>query len=363
MTFSGTCSCNPKYIAFELAKCCPDIDIVWLLGAGEYRACKGRPGVGRAVPSWTLRAFSEIATASVLVDNAQGLLMAGMPPKREGQLYINTWHGSLGIKRLDTASSEITERMVRMSAYDVVLTNSVFEEEVFRSSLFPKSRLLRVGHPRNDVFFWPDADKASVRSRVRKTLRIPEGVHVALFAPTFREDAFTSQDSLPDFKAWAKSCSERFGGTWQVALRLHPHDAKALAEGLFSLPSEVLDFSAYPDMQELLLAIDVGITDYSSWIFDFLLGGCPGFIYAPDKARYDGSRGFYYPLEETPFPVAVDESALCENIRSFDAAKYARDRQAFLAARGCIEDGKASSRVVEIVRNRISQIVSERPTR
>ena len=352
-TFAGTCSCNPKYIALELAKCCPEADIVWLLGAAEYRMCKGKPVVGRAVPYWTLRAFSEISTAVVLVDNAQGLLMAGMPPKREGQFYINTWHGSLGIKRLDTASSEITERIARMSAYDVVLTNSDFEEAVFRSSFFPNSKLLRAGHPRNDVFFLPAEDKAAIRRRVKKALGITESEHIALFAPTFREDAFASQDSLPDFKAWARACEDRFGGTWKVALRLHPHDAKALSEGLFSLPQGVLDLSSYPDMQELLLAVDVGITDYSSWIFDFLLGGGPGFIYAPDKSRYDEARGFYYPLEETPFPIAKDEESLCLNLRAFDQELYGQRMAEFLKARGCMEDGMASAHVSNIICDRM----------
>lgn len=348
-TFAGTCSCNPKYIALELARRCPEADIVWLLGAAECRACNGKPVVGRAVPYWTLRAFSEISTASVLVDNAQGLLMLGMPPKREGQFYVNTWHGSLGIKRLDTAASEITARIARMAAYDAVLTNSDFEEEVFRSSLFPKSNLVRTGHPRNDVFFWPDERKQEIRRRVRAALGVAEDVRLALFAPTFREDAFASQDALPDFDAWARACADRFGGAWQVALRLHPHDAKALAEGLFKLPAGVLDFSSYPDMQELLLAVDVGITDYSSWIFDFILGGCPGFIYAPDKSRYDESRGFYYPLEETPFPIAEDEASLCLNLRTFDQELYGRKSMEFLKARGCMEDGMASSRVAKIV--------------
>ena len=348
-TFQETCSCNPKYIARALARRCPKVDIVWLLGAAAYRRCKGRVESGRAVPLWTVAALREIAAARVWVDNAQGFLLDGVPPKREGQFYLNTWHGSLGIKRLETAAGEIRARSLKMEAVDAVLSNSDFEDKVFRDTFFPKTEILRTGHPRNDVFFLPADEKTGIRTKVKKALGVAADTHLALYAPTFREDAFASGAGNLNFKKWADALAERFGGTWRVAIRLHPHDAKAMEDGLFMLPTGVLDASAYDDMQELLVAADAGITDYSSWIFDFLLGGAPGFIYAPDRAEYDQSRGFYYPLSETPFPVAETEDSLCANIRAFDMASYDVHRASFLAARGCMEDGQASDRVADFV--------------
>ncbi len=354
-TFSGADGCNHKYIARALAKKRPDVDIVWLLGTAEYRKCGGKVEIGRAVRMWTLRAYREAATACVWVDNAQTFLLNGMPPKREGQLYLNTWHGSLGIKRLDTASDEVRARYRKMQAVNVVLTNSDFEDQVFRESCFPENRFLRFGHPRNDVFFLPDGEKAAIRASVHRTIGVADGVHIALYAPTFREDAFATAAGQLDFDRWANALASRFGGEWKVAVRLHPHDAKAVADGLFSLPHGLLDVSGYDDMQELLIAADVGITDYSSWIFDFLLGNGIGFIYAPDLAEYDQSRGFYYPLEETPFPIAETEDALCVNIRSFDMGKYETNRSRFLSARGCMEDGHAAERTADFIYSLISE--------
>ena len=347
--FSGAVGCNPKYIARALAKKHPGVDIVWLLGTAEYRKCGGKVETGRAVHMWTLRAYRETATARAWIDNAQTFLLDGMPRKREGQLYLNTWHGSLGIKRLDTASDEVRARYRKMQVVDVVLTNSDFEEGVFRESCFPSNELLRLGHPRNDVFFGTCAEKEAIRARVKKELGISEEVHLALYAPTFREDAFATAVGRLDFGRWANALAARFGGEWKVAVRLHPHDAKAVADGLFSLPKGLLDVSGYDDMQELLVASDVGITDYSSWIFDFLLGDGVGFVYAPDKAEYDRRRGFYYPLEETPFPIAESEDVLCTNIANFDEAKYLADKVGFLRARGCMEDGHASERAADFL--------------
>lgn len=350
-SFSGSIDCNPKYIARQLMTRHPGLDVVWVLGPVPYRRLGNALPCGvRAVCLGTLSALREIATAGVLIENAQVFVGAGMPDKRKGQFYLNTWHGSLGIKRLNSAAPRIREFARRAEgAVDVLLSNSKFEDEVFASSLFPRTPLARIGHPRNDIFFWPEGERKALATRVREQIGVRAGERIAIYAPTFRHGGFYVGATRFDFERWRQAFECRFGGAWRMAVRLHPHDSKALADGVFSLPKSVIDVSDYPDMQELLITVDAGVTDYSSWIFDYLLGDGIGFVFAPDKAAYDQSRGFYYPLEETPFPVAETESSLCENIRRFDAAKYAADRERFLAARGCMEDGHAAERAVELI--------------
>ena len=352
-SLSGDVSCNPKYIAMELLRRRGDLDVVWLVEGGP--AASGLPRGARAVPLWSLAAVREMATAKVLVENAQQMFLFNAASKRQGQTYLDTWHGSLGIKRLSTASRRVRETAERLSsAVDAVLTNSAFEEEVFAESLFPRTRMLRLGHARNDVFFWPEERKAPLRARVRAAAGLAEGERLALYAPTFRESSFFTGAGGLRFGEWARAFADRFGGAWKIAVRLHPHDARGLAEGLFSLPADVLDLSSYDDVQELLVASDACVTDYSSLRFDYLLGGGPGFVFAPDKAKYDAGRGFCYPLEETPFPIAESEEALCANVRAFDSARYAARREGFLEARGCMEDGHASERAADLVEKALS---------
>ena len=356
VTSSWNCSCNPKYIARELARRRPDADIVWLLSDAEWGACGGSPDTGRAVRRWTGAAYRELATAHVLVENAHVLVSRGNPVKRAGQRIMNTWHGSLGIKRLDAGKSASDgSGRANAAAVDAVLSNSDFEDMAFSTSPLASVPRIRTGHPRNDVFFLPDAEKSAMRSRVRAALGVPDGAKLAVFAPTFRDAALAEGSCAYAFRDWKAALERRFGGTWEIAMRLHPLDAKALAEGLLSFPGGVLDATGYGDMQELLVAADAGITDYSSWIYDYLLGGAPGFIFAPDKAEYDSSHGFYYPLEETPFPVAETNAALCAAIESFDAEKFARDSKEFLAGKGCMEDGMASARAAAIVEGWIGE--------
>jgi CDP-glycerol glycerophosphotransferase len=350
VTSSWSCTCNPKYIAREVARRRPDVDVVWLLSDAAYRACGDRPAMGRAVRRWTGGAYRELATAKVVVENSHFYVSRGNPAKRPGQFVMNTWHGSLGIKRLDAGKSA-TDGTGRANAavVDALLSNSDFDDTVFAASPLAAAPRFRTGHPRNDVFFLSPAEKMEIRRRVFAALGISEGARLALFAPTFRDDALADGFGLYAFDDWKASLGRRFGGEWVVAMRLHPLDAKALAEGLVSFPEGVLDATGYEDMQELLVAADAGITDYSSWIYDYLLVGRPGFLFAPDKAAYDAAHGFYYPLESTPFPVAETHEALCAAIESFDAERFKRNAIAFLAEQGCMEDGQASARAVALI--------------
>lgn len=108
-------------------------------------------------------------------------------------------------------------------------------------------------------------------------------------------------------------------------------------------------------MQELLAIADVGITDYSSWCCDYVLTGRPCFIYARDLESYNTERGLYYPLEETPFPIATNNEELEKNILDFNETNYLADRDCFLRARGCWEDGNAAEKVVEKIRRIIEE--------
>lgn len=102
-------------------------------------------------------------------------------------------------------------------------------------------------------------------------------------------------------------------------------------------------------MQELIAITDVAITDYSSWIYDFMLMRKPGFIFATDIEEYNTERGFYYPIESTPFPIAVDNDELIDNILKFDETSYATNLEKFLEDKGCVEDGHAAERAVDLI--------------
>ncbi len=87
------------------------------------------------------------------------------------------------------------------------------------------------------------------------------------------------------------------------------------------------------------------------WIFDFVLKGLPGFIFVSYIEKYNTERGFFYPLEETPFPIAINNKQLLDNILNFDKDIYSDKVKFFLKDKGCVEDGHASERVVDLIQS------------
>lgn len=344
MTFNHTYMCNPKYICQELLRQKLPVDLVWVVKPGQPIEL---PEGVRSVVYGTFAYCKELITASVWVDNAFGFSWNPFPVKRKNQLYIQTWHGSLGLKRIgrENVKNKRWSFAARLNSrwVDLCISNSTFETEVFRQTHWPKNEILELGHARNDIFF-RESDAAA---RVRRHFGIADGKKIALYAPTFRNDDDATCYDL-DHSRFLDALEQRFGGNFVLLNRYHMKTLKARSSQ--AEDPRVLDATAYPDIQELMVAADIGITDYSSWICDFVLTGRPGFIYAPDLSRYDRERGFYYPLEETPFPIAQTNDALCENILGFDAARYAEKKESFLAARGCKETGTAAAKIVQIIK-------------
>ena len=117
----------------------------------------------------------------------------------------------------------------------------------------------------------------------------------------------------------------------------------------------MIDVSQADDMNEVLAAVDVFITDYSSSAFDAINVKMPVFLYADDLDEYINERGgLMWDLNNIPFSVAETNEKLSEDIMNFDEEKYKADVEHFLEQHGVIEDGKASKRIVDMIENKIS---------
>lgn len=354
--FQGDYTCNPKYITEEMLRQGVDAHIVWA-GRAEAVSTPGAFPYGvKTVEMYTYEMMKEIASSKIIVTNSVEYMKKRLPI-RDDQVVIQTWHGSLGIKRFDKGHNA-GKAWVKAAEYngkiaDYCISNSTFENEVYRSSFWPTTDILEVGHPRNDILVkQPDENLTKKIRDIRKALHIEEGVRVALYAPTFRDaHNFDCYNIKPD--VLFDALHERFGGEWVLLNRYHP-TVRKLGAGYGDGPNTI-NVSQYPDMQELLLIADVGITDYSSWIFDFMLTGKPGFIFATDIEKYNNERGFYFTLDTTPFPLATTPGGLARNVKSFDEEQYLKGVDAFLKEKGCFESGTAAQQTVEIIKKILSE--------
>ena len=350
--------CNPKYIFEALLRDGLDgIEVVWK-GPSDGMELEGLPSGIKTVKQNSFEYFKEMLTSKVVVTNS--FLFLGMPLKlKEGQLLIQTWHGSLGIKKYGPMDIKDTRKRVtalkqtgQMTTY--CLSNSILENNSFRDTYWPHTPILDYGHARNDLFFDNNrAKRTEIRNRFLKDYGLTEDTKFIMYAPTFRDNHDVSVYDI-DFERVLSSVTKRFGGKWMILLRYHPSMAKLratknIAHTLRNIPH--LDVTDYQDMQELISLVDVGITDYSSWIYDYVLLRKPGFIYAPDIKEYEGERGFYYPIESTPFPIAENNEQLSTAIREFNTEAYLQDVERFLKDKGCIEDGHAAERAARLIKD------------
>ena len=109
----------------------------------------------------------------------------------------------------------------------------------------------------------------------------------------------------------------------------------------------MLDVAAHPSIEELCLAADVLVTDYSSIMFDYAVLDRPIVIHAPDWEATGRTRGTYFDLMAEP--PGVVSRARTELIDAFAPARLRRRRRrarAAFRARFCsLDDGHAAERV------------------
>lgn len=346
--------CNPKYICEEVLRQGVDLDIVWRISPKERG---GVPEYVRGVPAGTFGYYKELFSSNVVVANSYIFLDQTVFLKKK-QTLIQTWHGSLGIKRFGKKDMKDSWRRTWASVAtgkmsDYCITNSSFVSGSLKNTYWPKTPKMEYGHPRNDLFFdHRKEDRDILRKKLCEEWGLDTQTQFVMYGPTFRDSkGFSCYDI--DFKRLVSALKKRFGGEWCVLLRYHPSMAKIKqAKNFYKTDGsyQIRNVTDYLDMQELIAITDIAITDYSSWIYDFMLLRKPGFIFATDINLYNNERGFCYPLETTPFPIATDNMQLEEAILSFDQDRYLTRLEAFLAEKGCVEDGYASKRVVELIK-------------
>lgn len=349
LNFTGNYDCNPKYICQEIVDRGIDAHLVWDVRGNTRIGPFFFPQQVKTVKRGTLNFYKELCSAKVIIDNGISTAFVKYPKKRS-QYLIETWHGSLGIKKFGRSANN-DKRWLKLAAKegrmtDFIISNSDFENDIYREDFWKKTPIWQFGHPRNDIFFCEDQQKiADLQRHIREKYNIPEDAKLCMYAPTFRDDGDLSPYVI-DYERLMSALKERFGGEWVILTRFHSRTKKFL-RGM-TLPATVFNVSDYPDIQELMACIDVGITDYSSWICEYMLRRKPGFTFAVDVDNYAShERSLFFPLSALPFPTASNVDELIDNIISFDEEKFVADCNAFLKDKGSIDDGHAAERTVD----------------
>lgn len=351
----GFC-CNPRYIAEELLRRNENnnkYELLWLVNNMDRQFPEGI----RKVKNTFLNRAYHLVTAQVWVDNSR---KAYGTAKRRNQLYIQTWHAALEFKPVGMFRGKLFPKIAYLvSRYDskladYVLSNSEWCTERYPKMLLYNGEVLKSGSPRCDIF---TTRRAELYRTIRKQYHVPADGKIVMFAPTFRgggqkgKRRIYSEEPALDFEMLTNTLHAKFGGTWYVFLRLHPQLA-AQMEGipLKKRLEHMVDVSQADDMNEILAAADVFVTDYSSSAFDAVNMRIPVFLYMDDLQEYVQDRGkLMWDMEQLPFAVSETNEVLQKEIKNFDAEKYEEAVEEFLNEHGVLEDGNASERVVDVI--------------
>lgn len=302
---------NPAAICEDLAAHGVGAPLWWSVVDGTVRVPAGARPVVVGSPQWV----EALRTSRVIVTNDH---LPSWFSKREGQHLLQTWHGTPIKKLLHDAPRAVTLRYRRLMdrqvpQWDLLLAQSPQAGRRLQQALGYRGPV-RVGeYPRNVRLL----GGAEVRRRVRHELGIALGQPVILYAPTWRESLRPSTGAAGCAAAHGPGPVGALDGPRLaelldavVLMRSHHMNRAGCVPGM-------IDVSGYPSVEELMLAADILVSDYSSIFFDFALTGKPAVVYTPDLASYrDVERGLYgdWPLG-SGLPVAADHDELASHLQ------------------------------------------------
>lgn len=248
--------------------------------------------------------FEVISTARVIVGNNN---FPSWYEKREGQYWIQTWHGS-PIKRLawdakpNFIGLEYRRLMVKQAKqWDVLLAQSELAGNRLAGSVNYEGEILVGEYPRNIAI----VEGLQRAQEIKNQLGIASDKKVILWAPTWRYNNKTIEFPAKELVA---------SGDYVVMTRGH-HMQSLGAKG-----KHVVNVSDYPVVEHLMAIADVLISDYSSIFFDFELLNRHALVYTPDLEDYrETERGFYgsWP-EDSNLPFAGTSKELVDLLGALD---------------------------------------------
>ncbi|MFF9099381.1 CDP-glycerol glycerophosphotransferase family protein [Streptomyces rubrogriseus] len=338
-------SCNPAAIDAELARLAPGMRRVWAVHADH--ADRVPKGV-RVVRVGSREYWTAVARAKYLVNNVN---FADSVVKREGQIHVQTHHGTplktMGLDQQKYPAStdmDFEKLLERCDRWDYSISANRFSTVIWER-VYPCSyATLETGYPRNDVLV--NATAEDVRA-ARAALGLADGTKAFLYMPTHREyqPGFTSALDPARF-------ARELGPDVTLLVRGHyfygdsPHTAALRRTG------RILDVSGHSRVEDLYLAADALITDYSSAMFDYAVLDRPIVSYVPDWDVYSVVRGTYFDLlQEPPGAVATTQTELLGLLTSgtYDTPETTKRRDGFRRRFCEFDDGHAAERVVRRV--------------
>jgi CDP-glycerol glycerophosphotransferase len=351
--YSEVANCNMLGVHHELGRRGTSLTRYWSVRDHSVPVPEGGVRVIEGTPEW----HEALATSRYVMINVH---QPEWHEKPRGQVLIETMHGYpykvMGHEWWEKGgfpAGQINSFDRRARDWDYFVSPATYATPLLKAAFLEPAgatpEILEIGYPRNDVLQSDEAPE--IRERVRKILGIADRQQVVMYAPTFRD--YMSADDLAaeriDFLDVARAAREA-GPGYTFLLRGHAFNARA--GGKHEGGANVIDVTGHPDINDLVLASDCAVLDYSSLRFDYALVDKPMIFLVPDLEKYDAVRGGVIPYAPTaPGPHVTTTREVVSLIRDLEglARRTRGQRETFRREYADLDDGHASARLVDAV--------------
>lgn len=306
---------SPKAIYLALKKDPDFLDYTFLWGVQDPALFPNIPK-NEKVRIDSFRYFIKLLQSKYWISNTS--IERLIPYSHKKHIYINSWHG-IPLKHLgpdETHLEFLPRNWYRNVHFDLLLASGTYDQKIFKR-IFPNTNNIVVtGLPRNYELVNDLRDKQhTIKQKVINDLKLDPNKKIVLYAPTFREyqqvhgqNDFTVPFESDFIKEMNRKYNFIFRGHYFVE---HTENTERL-----------IDASVYDDLNELFIAADLLITDYSSLVFDNALLEKPVILYLYDLEQYRTIRGFYRDPQELSLPKCYNQEELGAQMEISLASDY-----------------------------------------
>lgn len=275
--------------------------------------------------------------------------------KRAHQRFLQTFHGhpfkAMGIgfwedKGFNTWEVE-SEVSRRNTAWDSIVLPNEESVRYYEEQYGFEGEYLVTGYPRNDAIV--NGTSAEAKAKLADVYEIGLEKKLLLYAPTWRETSATGAWSATMFSELdIDMLAEALGDEYVLLIRGHNYNLRE--QSRVKRSASVVDVTDYPEINDLILAADVSLLDYSSLRFDWAITKKPMLFFVPDKNEYLAVRPGLFPYDESaPGPQLSSTAEVIIAIAQIDqySETYGMELEIFNSRFNSLSDGSATKRVVE----------------
>ena len=240
--------------------------------------------------------------------------------KKEGQIYINTWHGTplkgLG-KSIKDAPDESANYSRNFLMVDYFIMPNKYTCEIMKNDYMIKNlfrgEYIISGYPRNSIFY-----NNEEREKIKKRLKLDDK-KIIVYMPTWRRAVNGKHEKLIEkMDNLIREINNNLKDDELLFIKLH----NLVRDGIdIEKYDKVRMFPNDFETYEFLNIADCLITDYSSVMYDFANTDKKIILYAYDEEEYMNGRSIYSSIHDMPFEIVKTEKEVVNALSDLNNKK------------------------------------------